>query len=232
MSGSQVHQTRRLATCAFRLLQAQFEAVRAADRVATQSLQHTRWAAYAYSRTTLGTSPYCLARHSGTGPALDNQARTPGVEDASSRYPSDKVQTAAAILRQVSVRKLTERLNDEATHRVSMPLAELLSMIKETGITGEAEAMELVHSLHGSGMIILHGQRVFLNADEVCTPQASPVELAQQSLLPFGLWQLHADDVPPMLPASPVASKRSANVHLVLSVALRSLHHLRSVCTS
>jgi hypothetical protein len=155
------------------MLLAHLNAVAHIERARLTSMsQPVRWATHAHSKSRFGSavalSPSPVHGSRTYIPASDTSRTAPIEESGSVRQPDQKVQVASGILRQVAVRKLTEQLGDEATRRVSIPLSELLYMIKAAGVTSDdVAAMDLAHSLHACGIVIMHEERVYLNAEEV-----------------------------------------------------------------
>lgn len=81
--------------------------------------------------------------------------------------PEKAVTAATAVLRQIAVRKLCARLEEESQTRLTMPAEEVLALTQETVNVSDVDAREILRALQTSGTILQHERQVFLRPQEV-----------------------------------------------------------------
>lgn len=77
------------------------------------------------------------------------------------------VSAATAVLRQIAVRKLRMRLEEESQTRLTMPVDEVLAWTQELMNVNDADSREILRALQTSGTILQHEKQVFLRPQEV-----------------------------------------------------------------
>eukprot|EP00892_Ulva_mutabilis_P004098 jgi/Ulvmu1/205/UM001_0209.1 len=81
--------------------------------------------------------------------------------------PEKAVSAATEVLRQIAVRKLRTRLEEESQKRLSMPVHEVLAWTQDIVNVNNADSREILRALQTSGAILQHDRQVFLRPQEV-----------------------------------------------------------------